>query len=101
MFNDLEYTGEPGTIIMNPPYGERLNTLDVLSLYKGVGDKLKSDFDGFEAWIISSNKEAFKNVGLRPSRKIPLMNGPLECKFIKYEMYRGSKKAKFQTKPSE
>jgi putative N6-adenine-specific DNA methylase len=101
MFSDLEYTGEPGVIIMNPPYGERLNTLDVISLYKGVGDKLKSDFDGFDAWIISSNKEAFKNVGLRPSRKIPLMNGPLECKFIKYEMYRGSKKAKFQTTPSE
>ncbi|MEJ6681610.1 MAG: THUMP domain-containing protein [Flavobacteriales bacterium] len=101
MFNDLEYTGESGVIIMNPPYGERLNTLDVITLYKGVGDKLKSDFDGFDAWIISSNKEAFKNVGLRPSRKTPLMNGPLECKFIKYEMYRGSKKAKFQITPSE
>ncbi len=99
-FDHLNYTGEPGIMIMNPPYGERLSKLDVISLYKRIGDKLKQDFNGFDAWIISSNKEAFKNVGLRPSRKIPLMNGSLECKFIKYEMYRGSKKAKHQVTDS-
>ncbi len=96
-FSEFSYDGEPGVIVMNPPYGERLNKLDVLSLYKRIGDTLKSEFNGFDAWIISSNMDAFKNVGLRPSRKIPLMNGPLECKFIKYEMYKGSKKAKHQT----
>ncbi len=95
-FQDLEYHGEPGTVILNPPYGERLSRLDVIGLYKQIGDGLKANFNGFDAWILSSNMDAFKNVGLRPSRKIALMNGSLQCKFHKYEMYRGSKKAKYQ-----
>ena len=60
-----------------------------------IGDQLKQQFGGYEAWIISPNMEAFKHVGLRPSRKIVLFNGPLECKLQKYELYAGSKKAKF------
>jgi len=93
---ELELNLDGGVVVMNPPYGERLNKLDVISLYKGIGDALKQNFNGFDAWIFSSNAEAFKNVGLRPSKKIPLMNGSLECKLVKYEMYRGSKKAKYQ-----
>ena len=84
-----------GTIIMNPPYGERIQERDILDLYKRLGDHLKQQFNGYDAWIISSNKDALKNIGLRPSKKITLFNGPLECKFQKFEMYRGSKKSKY------
>lgn len=81
-----------GVVIMNPPYGERMNKDDSEALYKSIGDTLKKNFNGYDAWIISSNMEALKNVGLRPSRKIKLFNGALECRFMKYEMYSGTKK---------
>ena len=67
---------------------------DIIDLYKGIGDALKKNFTGFEAWIISSNFEAAKFIGLRPSRKIKLFNGPIETRFLKYELYEGSKKMK-------
>ena len=79
-----------GMVITNPPYGERIGE-NVNELYKLMGDTLKNHYDGFDAWIISSNMEAFKHVRLRPSKKIVLFNGALECKFQKYEMYKGSK----------
>jgi putative N6-adenine-specific DNA methylase len=79
-------------IVMNPPYGERMNPLEINSLYRGIGDTLKKSFAGYEAWIISSNKEALKNLGLQTSQKLTLYNGPLEVKFHKYELYKGSKK---------
>ena len=81
-----------GMMIMNPPYDERLQNEDINEFYKMIGDCLKKEFAGFTAWVISSNMEAFKHVGLRPSRKIPLFNGALECKFQKYVMYEGTKK---------
>lgn len=79
-----------GMVITNPPYGERIGE-NVNELYKLIGDTLKNHYDGFDAWIISSNMEAFKHVRLKPSKKIVLFNGALECKFQKYEMYRGSR----------
>lgn len=81
-----------GVVIMNPPYGERMNKEDINALYKSIGDTLKQKYQGYDAWIISSNMEAFKHVGLRPSRKITVFNGSLECKFMKFEMYQGTKK---------
>ncbi len=75
------------TIITNPPYGERLNKDDIFALYKKTGDTFKHKYKGSTAWIISSGKDAMKNVGLKTSRKIPLFNGGLECRFCKYEMY--------------
>jgi len=75
------------TIIMNPPYGERMNKDDIKVLYKTIGDTLKHKYKGSSAWIISSNLEAFKSVGLKTSRKISLFNGGLPCKYCKYEMY--------------
>ena len=93
-FEKLDHDGRPALIIMNPPYDERLEEKDINGLYKNIGDKLKGDFSGSEAWIISSNKEALKHIGLKPSKKITLFNGPLECKFQKFELYRGSRKAK-------
>jgi putative N6-adenine-specific DNA methylase len=93
---DLENELSSGVLISNPPYGERLQKDNIVEFYKEIGDLLKSEFTGFEAWIMSSNFEALKFIGLRPSRKIPLRNGALDCKLQKYELYSGSKKAKKQ-----
>lgn len=80
--------------VINPPYGERLSLPDVKDFYKNIGDRLKEVYTNYDVWIISSNKDAMKSVGLRTSRKLTLKNGPLEVKYHKYEMYRGSKKEK-------
>jgi putative N6-adenine-specific DNA methylase len=95
-FLDLMPDKERGMIIMNPPYGERMEQDDIPKLYKEIGDKLKKDFPGYTAWMLTSNFEAIKNVGLHPNRKMTLYNGSLECKFLRYEMYGGSKKLKKQ-----
>ncbi len=85
---------EGGIIISNPPYGERMKKDDIRAFYKMIGDTLKTHYAGYEAWIITSDSSALKSVGLRTSRKIQLFNGPLECRYVKYELYKGSKKAK-------
>jgi putative N6-adenine-specific DNA methylase len=77
---------------MNPPYGERMDKDDVEELYKAVGDTFKQNYKGFDCWLISSNMEAIKNIGLRPTRKITVYNGQLECKFLKFSIYDGTKK---------
>ena len=82
-------------MVFNPPYGERLN-IDMPEFYKAIGDTLKQNYPGTHAWFITSNLEAIKHVGLRPSRKIKMFNGSLESKLLKYEIYEGSKKAKKQ-----
>lgn len=92
----LKRPTDKGVIVMNPPYDERLEELDINGLYQLMGDTFKQEFSGWQAWVISSNMEALKQIGLRPSRKIPLFNGSLECSFRKFEMYAGSKKAKKQ-----
>jgi putative N6-adenine-specific DNA methylase len=81
-----------GMMITNPPYGERMEKTDINAFYKMIGDQLKQNFAGYKAWLLSSNKEALKNVGLRPSKKHTLFNGPLECKFHRYDLYIGSKR---------
>lgn len=92
-FFDMSPSRQGGVVILNPPYGERLPVAEITALYKEIGDKLKKDFQNFNAWIITSNPEAIKSVGLRPSRKIQIYNGALECRYLKYELYGGSKKA--------
>ena len=80
-------------VVINPPYGERLSQdKDVLRLYQDMGSTLKHQFNGATAWIISSNEDALKCVGLRPAKKIHLMNGDLECLFNKYELFKGDRK---------
>ncbi len=95
-FFDLMPTKPHGTILLNPPYDERLKMEDTNAFYKQIGDKLKKDFGGWTAWIITSNVEAMKQIGLHPSKKITLFNAALECKLLKFEMYSGSKKASKQ-----
>jgi len=82
----------PGVLIANPPYDERLKMDDIAAFYKSIGDRLKQQWAGWDAWLISSNRDALKHVGLRPSRKITLFNGALECSFQKFELYEGTKK---------
>lgn len=78
-------------MVFNPPYGERLD-IDMPVFYRNIGDTLKQFYPGTEAWFITSNLEAIKHVGLRPSRKIKLYNAALESKLLKYEIYAGTKK---------
>jgi putative N6-adenine-specific DNA methylase len=80
-------------IIFNPPYGERLE-INMEELYGNIGNTLKRNYANSTAWFITSNMEALKYVGLRPSKKIKLFNAKLESTFLKYEVYDGSKKAK-------
>ena len=82
-------------MVFNPPYGERLN-LDMQDFYGSLGDTLKREYPGTDAWFITSNIEALKYVGLRPSKKIKVYNSHLESRLVKYVMYEGSKKAKYQ-----
>ena len=83
-------------MLFNPPYGERLESLNVEEFYGDIGTTLKHGYPGTNAWLITSNMEGLKSVGLRPSRKIKVFNGKLEARLVKYEMYEGSKKAKKQ-----
>ncbi len=89
-------TIETGTFVLfNPPYGERI-PIEVYEFYEKVGNTLKHNYKGCSVWLISSDIENMKFIGLRPSRKIKVMNGKLECSFRKFEVYEGSKKAKKQ-----
>ena len=81
-------------MVFNPPYGERL-PIDADAFYKKIGDALKQNYPNTDAWLITSNLEALKSVGLKTSRKIKTFNGKLESKLVKYEMYSGSRKAKY------
>lgn len=81
-----------GVLIMNPPYGERMDKDDLEELYGSIGTTLKKKYSGYDAWLVTSSMEGIKHIGLRPSRKITVFNGPLECKFLKFEMYSGTKK---------
>ncbi len=85
-------------MLFNPPYGERLEILNMESFYGDIGTTLKHGYPGTNAWFITSNLESLKYVGLRPSRKIKLFNAKLESRLVKYEMYAGSKKAKKQNR---
>ncbi|MBN1338280.1 MAG: RNA methyltransferase [Bacteroidales bacterium] len=93
-FADSKPPSQTGMLVMNPPYGERITSENTSRLYSEIGDTLKKRFSGYEAWILSADLEALKNVGLHPSRKIKLFNGQLECRFMKFDLYTGSKKQK-------
>ncbi|PKA84323.1 putative N6-adenine-specific DNA methylase [Ulvibacter sp. MAR_2010_11] len=95
-FDSKKETGRQLYMIFNPPYDERISVDDIEKFYGNIGTTLKHGYPGTQAWMITSNMEALKHVGLRPSRKIKLYNGKLESKFVLYEMYEGSKKASKQ-----
>ncbi len=94
-FEDYIPPAGPGMLVMNPPYGERMQKSDIESFYKMIGDSLKQRFAGYDAWILSGNKDALKHIGLRPSQKHIIFNGGLECKFQRFSIYQGSVKSKY------
>ncbi|MCK5376199.1 MAG: hypothetical protein KAJ97_03895 [Acidobacteria bacterium] len=85
--------GSGGMIVVNPPYGKRVGEVEDLgSLYRLFGDRLKGHAPDATAWILCGEPRLAKQIGLRPSRRIPLFNGPIECRLLKFELYEGSKK---------
>lgn len=97
---ELERTGfeswrtglREGILIVNPPYGERLEADDLKELYRGIGNTLKKHYAGFQAWVLSGNPVALKHLGLRTGKKLTLFNGPIRCKYHFYDLYEGSRK---------
>lgn len=83
-------------VVFNPPYDERLD-IHMERFYKDIGDTLKKNYPNTNAWFITGNLEALKFVGLKPSRKIKLFNASIEARLVKYEMYAGSKRTKFNS----
>lgn len=80
------------TLVCNPPYGERIVSDDIFKLYQAMGTFIKHKMTGNKAWVISSNFDAMRNIGLKPSQKIELMNGALDCLFCEYEVFEGKRK---------
>ena len=88
-FKDFVHPENKSIIVTNPPYGERISTPDLLGTYRMIGERLKHEFYGNEAWILSYREECFDQIGLKPSIKTPLFNGSLECEFRKYALFSG------------
>lgn len=86
-FFNLKPKSDEGTLIFNPPYDERMKQDEIIDFYQKIGDKLKHDLKGFDAWIISGNLSAFKHLGLKPSARIPLYNGKIECRYNHFGLY--------------
>ena len=91
-FKDFQQPKNKAIMVTNPPYGERISTPDLLGTYKMIGERLKHQFTGNDAWVLSYREECFDQIGLKPSIKIPLYNGSLECEFRKYQMFDGKMK---------
>jgi putative N6-adenine-specific DNA methylase len=91
-FKDLKATDDGGFLFINPPYGQRIQPEEIDALYKMIGTTLKHNFAGSTAWLITSNRDSLKYVGLKPREKYILFNGALECLLLKYEMYQGTRK---------
>lgn len=94
-FDTKKETNGPLHMVFNPPYGERLD-IDMERFYREIGDTLKQSYPQTEAWFITGNVEALKYVGLKTARRIKLFNGKIESRLVRYDIYAGSKKAKFQ-----
>ena len=96
-FADQEPPEGKTLIVTNPPYGERIKVEDLNAMYEKLGDTFKQRYGGdCDVWLITSDFEAMKHIGLHPSRMIPVQNGSLDCRFLHFELYDGSKKAKYQ-----
>lgn len=91
-FKDFTQPARKSILVTNPPYGERISTPDLLGTYKMIGERLKHQFMNNDAWILSYREECFEQIGLKPSIKIPVYNGSLECEFRKYQIFDGKLK---------
>ena len=91
-FKNFTQPKEKSILVCNPPYGERISTPDLLGTYRMIGERLKHQFLNNDAWILSYREECFEQIGLKPSIKIPVYNGSLECEFRKYQIFDGKLK---------
>ncbi len=91
-FKDFKQPAAPAIMVTNPPYGERISTPDLLGTYRMIGERLKHAFTGNDAWVLSYREECFDQIGLKPSLKVPVYNGSLECEFRKYSLFDGKMK---------
>ncbi len=89
-FNDIEEVPEKGTLVSNPPYGERLSVEDIEQFYQDLGFKLKHTFKGYNAWLICYDKEQYFKIGLKPSVRYSLNNGGLDCELLEYVIFDGT-----------
>lgn len=99
-FQQFKKPADKAIMVTNPPYGERITAPDLLGLYRTIGEKLKHQFAGNDAWVISYRQETFDQIGLKPSLKVPLYNGSLDCQFRKYQIFDGELK-KFRSEGGE
>jgi len=100
-FQELAAPAESGTMILNPPYGERMDQdEDIEAVYKMIGDTLKKNWAGWTAWMITSNLEAAKHVRLTPKPRIKVFNGALDCRFMRYELYSGTRRRDLTEDPT-
>ncbi len=81
-----------GHLLLNPPYGIRLQSENIQEFYQKIGATFKHNYPGFEAWIISPDKNLTHKIGLKPTAKHYVFNGQLDCTFLGYKIYAGSKK---------
>lgn len=88
-FKDWKGHSEPAIIVTNPPYGERISTSNLQETYRMIGQQFKRVFKEGDAWVLSYKEECFQQIGLKPSQKVPLYNGSLECEFRKYTLFSG------------
>jgi len=91
-FKEYPEQQDNAVVVMNPPYGERLVVSDIEAMYGDIGTTLKHRFGGSKAWLFTSNREALKHVGLKPDKKLTLYNASLECKYVKYSLFKGKLK---------
>jgi putative N6-adenine-specific DNA methylase len=93
---DARPKAESGILVTNPPYGERVGEpLELAELYSSLGDLFKQHFKGHCAWVIAGDPSLAKRIGLRPSGRTTVFNGPIECRLLRFELYEGSKKEKW------
>ena len=88
-FQQCTEAPQPGIMVTNPPYGERISSRDLLGLYNMIGERVKHVFTGYKVWILSYKDECFDKIGLKPSEKMKLMNGSLECEYRCYDIFEG------------
>ena len=81
---------EPGIIVTNPPYNQRLKVEDSQQLFHTIGSQLKRLFGGWHAWILGYRDVDFASIGLKPSVKFPINNGGLECTLREYVLFEGN-----------
>ncbi len=93
-FRDTRPPDGGGILVTNPPYGERLQIMEIEEFYAELGDTFKKYYKGYDAWVFSGNLDAIKRIGLRASRKFPLFNATIDCRFNKYELYAGTRESR-------